>query len=529
MSRLGTFKRRTLHISRSLIQQHIKDSDTEDDADQDTDSGGSLIIKSSHYEKDCKIPKCVSAENLLSCKAWLGQLCEHEQTLESDSNWSTPCDPGSLSSAIEEHGCHYNSAIERPSMDVEVLNRIRDGRGPRDQVFDDVLAPLRGSSPRGHSAETYDELQKVLLAWNERILGNLGKEQDARKMLKTAIEKRASLLERMSHGGEEKQALDDASAKLLHALTTLRPEIASFKDHDHFEVLVMMWAHVGIAIPDMDDDLKLLALEALLNELESRSRMTNAEKLSEIAQSLSVTRSKVDMAEIERLEAKTQMSEEKMRETMVRKLIDKVKLARRELVQVKLKELLELTTLQAAQNWAAHDKVSKTRCWHDQHRTCGQADGKLQRALRQQMPELDAHVQVAQSNAKVLTDMGASLLSRALKAKSSTKDESTSTLTGLEGSDFKTYLTESMTNILHARGQAAKMVDQMDTVGHHLDVLLSAAKNQYREYDRLSCLLYPAASLGTDGDTEVEFAEKFGPRRESILLMARGMQRARDS
>lgn len=49
-----------------------------------------------------------------------------------------------------------------------------------------------------------------------------------------------------------------------------------------------------------------------------------------------------------------QAFENKLRETGVKKVLDKIKYARRELTTIKLNDLLKLTKLQAAQKWAAH-------------------------------------------------------------------------------------------------------------------------------------------------------------------------------
>ncbi|KAJ4336629.1 hypothetical protein N0V95_008566 [Ascochyta clinopodiicola] len=195
---------------------------------------------------------------------------------------------------------------------------------------------------------------------------------------------------------------------------------------------------------------------------------------------------------------------------------DKVKNVRGELVHVKLKETQELTILQAAQKWAAHDKPSKTRSWREQRRACDQAGSELQRILQQQVPDLDAHVRFAQSNAKAQAEMSAGLLSRALEAGLFLEDKSTSMPQELEKFALETYLFGSMTDILYAREEAAKMLARMDTVGRGLDAFLDAASSQYREYEGLSDFLNPAASFSAGGDAEVQLAEKYGPRRDRV-------------
>lgn len=518
----------TPHTSRTLIQQLLQISDNDDTLDQNTTNADLLHERNDQHRY---IPRCVSVENLLSCKAWLDQICEHEQAqlhenLEADSKWSTKRQLGGLYGAPKYHNFRHDPAIEHPVIDTAVLERIRDGRGPRDQVIEDLLAPLRESE--FNSAETYDEMKEVLQAWNKRVTGDQRIDEDAITTLETAIEKRAELLRNPNDGLDKKVALDESSAELLQALTALRPEVAEFKSQEYFDILVMMWANARVAIPDMDDDLRLLTMKALINEVESKSRTTNARKLSSMARSMSVAQIEFDMAKVERLEAKRKAFEGKMRETLVRKLLDRIKVARGDLMRVELARMQRLTELQATLKWAAHDKLADTASWRDQDTACAEADEKLQRLLLQQGQDLDAHVHVAQSNAQMLSDMSTSLLCRAVEAGFSLKDKSLSNSAELEDSGLKTYLSSSMADVLSAREEAARMLDRMETVEVGLDAMLDVAKQQYREYDGLLRMLNPAGSLSTVGDAETELAGKYGPRRESILLMARNMQRDRN-
>ena len=515
------FKRHTQHISKTLIRQHLEDPDVADDIEPNTTSpelphpGGT-------------VPRCASADNLLSCKSWLDQLCEHEQDqidelLGNDSNLPAGLNDKYTSQASERYG----KSADFSSLDTTVLQRIREGRGPRDVIPEDLLATFRDNRPQNRGAETYGEMRKVLVSWNERMSGGSKEDEDARKVLKTAIETRTKLLKSFYHGLDRRRVLEESSAELLQGLTALRPEIADFKNQDPSDILIMMWANVRIAIPDLDDELQLLTMKALINEVESKSHMKNADKLSGLARSLSVARLEQDTAEVERLKTKMQAFEQKMRETVVKKVIDKIKVMRKDLMRVKLKELQQLTKLQAAQKWAAHAKLRDSRHGQNLSRACDHADGKLQRVLQQQVPELKAHVQVIRNNANVLASMSTSLLFRAMEAGFFLEDEHSSTLVELAKGEVKAYVTGTIADMLDAREEAAKLLDRMGVVESHLDVLLDAAKNQYRTYDGVLGLLDQAGPLSTSSDTEIELAERYGPRRESILLVVRNMQRVK--
>lgn len=143
------------------------------------------------------------------------------------------------------------------------------------------------------------------------------------------------------------------------------------------------------------------------------------------------------------------------------------------------------------------------------------------------MPELDAHIHVVQSNANALAAMSGSLLTRAEEAGFSLEDEHVSASPELKRGDVKAYVIGRIADILNARKQAAKLLDQMEAVESHLEILLDAAKSQYRAYDGVLRLIEQADNLNPDGVAEVELAGRLGlwPRRESILLMCRNMQR----
>ena len=99
----------------------------------------------------------------------------------------------------------------------------------------------------------------------------------------------------------------------------------------------------------------------------------------------------------------------------VKNVLGRIKSGRRDLTQVKPKELQKLTELQAAHEWAASDALEGTQCWR-YRLACDRADSGLLQVLQQQGPELDAHVQVVCNNANVLGGMSHSLLLRALEA-----------------------------------------------------------------------------------------------------------------
>lgn len=517
------FRRRSRHTSKALIRQHLEDSDVEDSDEQDTTGPETL-------PDDSSISRWTPAEDLSSCTSWLDRLCKEEQArledaLEIDIDWAA-CQ--SNINAVGASGMREHAQDKGADcLDTRILQRIRQGRGPRDTVGEDLLAVFRDGSSGKNGPESYEEMKELLLSWNERVSKELGEDGLARAVLGTAVAKRSSLLRKFDPSIDREKALEESSTKLLQALTCLRPEIADFRHQESIDILTMMWANVGVATPDLDDELKLLTMKALINEVESISNTKNAEKLSGLARSLTLAQLEGNDADIERLKAKTQAFEQKLRENAIRKVIDRIKAARRELTQAKLVELQELTELQAGQKWAAHVKLSGSQYMQNLSNACDQANGKLQQTLQQQAPELDAHVQVVQNNANGLASMSAGLVTRAEEAGFSLKHDGSSPFFDLAKANIKAYVSGAVADIVNARAEATKMLDRMGTVERHLDALLDAAKRQYWAYDDVLRVLEEAVPFDVNSDKESELAERYGPRRESILLMARDTKRVK--
>ncbi|KAF3050086.1 hypothetical protein E8E11_010383 [Didymella keratinophila] len=451
------FGRRQQHISKALIQQHLRDSDSEDDTD---------IEDTGH----CRL------EELLA------DVADREVRLESES----------FPAFEDRRDSHKALGVGSTPPDTAFLERIREGRGPRDQSPEDVLATLRDESIQRHKTESYGDMKSVLLAWNKRA----------------TIDRRANLLKAPAGGSEKK--------------------IADFKDRELLDILVIVWANIRITIPDLDDELKLLTMTALINEVESKLHASNAVKLSSIARSLSVARLQLDATEVERLEKKMQAFENRLCETVIKKVMDKIRTGRRELTVIKLAELQKLTELQSAQKWAAHAALGSSQQRQFEVGACDQAASTLQRVLQHQTPELDAHIQAVQSNANALAGISANLLSRAADTGFALEDRTSSTSKELANVDVKAYVMGGIADIFNARDQAARLLEHMDAVDSHLEVMLDAAKHKYRAYDDVFRLVEQAEN---EYDEEIRVAENlgFGARRESILLMCRDLQRAKQA
>lgn len=261
MLKLSLFRRRKQNTSRALVRQRLEDSDIEDS----TDIGDHELPNTEKPHLKGFLPRCSSEEGLLGCKSWLHQLCQQKQDQVGRFLEDDYCHQVGFrieGPTKDKNGQSPNRALTRDccSSESAVLGRVREGQEPRDKVPEDLLAALRDKPPQNNHTESYGDMRTALLTWNRRVTGNAQEDEDARELLRNAIERRVHLLKAPARGSDKSRSLEESSSELLQALTALRPEIADFKNQAFLDVLVMMWANVRIAIPDLDDELKVLTM-----------------------------------------------------------------------------------------------------------------------------------------------------------------------------------------------------------------------------------------------------------------------------
>lgn len=213
MQNSNMFRRRQRHIRRALIQQHLRDSDSEDDADPEEadDANGDLVRV---------LPNCPSEGDLLDCRSRLQQRCDQEQCrleelLADDAYREVRLQSDSLAEWKNRRVSHEIFGAGSNFPDTAVLERIREGRGPRDQRAEDLLTALRDVPVREYGAESYNDMRRVLLAGDKRVSGDLEEDESARESLKAAIDRRAHLLKASTRGSDENLFLEESSAEIL--------------------------------------------------------------------------------------------------------------------------------------------------------------------------------------------------------------------------------------------------------------------------------------------------------------------------
>ncbi|KAL5449887.1 hypothetical protein PMIN06_006736 [Paraphaeosphaeria minitans] len=156
-----------------------------------------------------------------------------------------------------------------------MMERIRAGLGPRPFAAEDMVERLRleprrcpGKDDQPYTEESYDELVTVLRAWNARVGTHRDLDRE-RENLIDAFEPRCLLIDRVEKGHQLKTLLEQQYLLLRETLRAYRPELETFEEQDVFNQLIAMIANQGIAIPDLDDEMRDRAIETLFREFRS--------------------------------------------------------------------------------------------------------------------------------------------------------------------------------------------------------------------------------------------------------------------
>lgn len=209
-------------------------------------------------------------EDLAEFAAWLELECEKELA---DVDWKP-----------EFKHLHRHDEIPTDGLNTAVLERIRRGDGPRPSKFEDLLAPLRltspGKAPQFHERpilETCESMDTTLREWNTHVSENLVDDAKARESLMRAMTARINFLDQALIKRCSADAHDITCRRLLNAIHVYRPEAVKFKSQDPMDLLIIIIASSGYAIPDIDDELKYHMLYILVKERGYSAHIANAD------------------------------------------------------------------------------------------------------------------------------------------------------------------------------------------------------------------------------------------------------------
>jgi hypothetical protein len=514
-------QRNTAPITRSLILQNVLDSDSDDDGELtfNVDSLTSswhtdaTIKTDEHVEEHGSLPLGASLEDTLT---WLDVQCESEQA-RIDSTEDSECQ--SLSSRV---------GLDRSNrgLDTTVLTRIRRGYGPRSSKFEDILWPLRLNTSRGTERfskrprkESCEAMVEVLHNWNKHVATACDDDPKARIALMHAMYARIDFLDRALSHRRSADAHDDTSRKLLFAIHAYRPETAHFENQDTCNLLTIILAHIGYAIPNIDQELKYVMFYTLVTERGYMAHTANADTRHRLERNISIAKRMRDSENITKYERKLTDWSSGVFENNCDIIASRVKIARRNIELKALEELQTLTILQTAQKIVLDERLAKGKSpshlliprstWLPAHSAaCVAADASLENVVNEHMTDAIASVKVASQDAadmKYVTR--ARILTRALKfAGLDLKD--------ISDTERRRVVRERMANpgtvnmmgnalegITETQQKAKETLETMNSIGIRLVQMLRKADEQQKEYAELARLVN--SDLGPAAGDEV--------------------------
>ncbi|KAF1947513.1 hypothetical protein EJ02DRAFT_91708 [Clathrospora elynae] len=437
-------------------------------------------------------------------RAWLGDLCKQEQARAVSS-----ADAASESSELGNATSMFRA--EEVGMDTAVLERIKRGEGPRDKVFEDLLAPLRiRDVPKGE--ESYDDMKQVLLAWNQRIAGNGEDDGISRQKFIAALEERLKVV--VGQDG----ILEPSRRRLLKTIHAYRPETVHFENQNPFDMLVIMWAHICIANPDIrgnDDDWMHLTFKAMTAESELAHRFNLAEGKRFFSEQKAMAMRRGDRAGIKRCTHRWEAYNARLADESHQRTLSQVHHGRRALREISLDELLGLSILQTAQKWAGKETRQRESSppWTELWDACAEADAKLAQCRQHCLVDLQAVSEVAANQVEEMTTIQNMVLTRTLKFTGEDlvgRDKAAKERiieARLNDAVTPILMGQTLSGVLESQRVATQILGYVGGMEKGLGELLDAATRRYREYDNLTHLISWDQSLrgrrcGEDVDAE---------------------------
>ncbi|CAG5142791.1 uncharacterized protein ALTATR162_LOCUS1224 [Alternaria atra] len=364
--------------------------------------------------------------DLEDVKARLEELCreEHESFLdadEEDSDWER----------YRRISATLNS--DEPGMDTSVLERIRNGEGPRDTLFEDMLAPLRSRPLVPGTEESKEDMLEVLLAWNKRITDDCNDDLTARKAFIAALEERVNVVDKVTaivsddtnsnqnneigHDG----ILEPSQRRLLKAIQAYRPETRSFKNQDPFNMLIILLAHVRqeeFEVADKDDCINL-ALWVLIGQGQLKYRFDREKQRRSYQSQKEDAEQDGNPDKVRRCTARWRVYNKRLAERTMRKLMTRIQCARNGMRKIGIDELLKLAVLRSAQPRAERDDIlyDYTPSWGEILDRCTQADDydTLNNKLGNYFSDLQTTLEVTASKVQDMKTTHNMVLSRTAK------------------------------------------------------------------------------------------------------------------
>lgn len=379
--------------------------------------------------------------------------------------------------------------------DKNMMERIRAGQGPRPFKQEDLVEVLR-VEPRclpdvdefQHTEESYDELLSVLRSYNARVLTHPDLDKE-RKDLLAALESRCQLIDEVEKGYQVQTLLDQQYFVLHAALRAYRPELEFFQDQDAFNQLIVAIANQGIAVPDLDNEVRDRAIETVFREFRSRIYLGagHAARWARLETEIERARLQEDDTAVQDLVCERKhLFKESCNEASER-VRTALKIARKRMCDKVLEELQNLTEEQAAQQkWAACSlaRTSASALAQD----CIEKRDAMDEVLQDRALEIDNALSIATDRLHKMNRLSSdnSSLVAKLAGLDVPRAERQAVLDRRRNDRRTPYIMmEVADQSFQLPGMSQRVLEQMDGMSNSLYCVLDAAKANLDAHDTL--------------------------------------------
>lgn len=511
-------------ITRSIVLDFLQDTEELNDVSADnsldnlasSQSASSFLVDGSFHaagKNDTPLPLGASLEEI---KLWIDAQCNGELAR---ADW------------INEYDRYAQDDAEEPGSlgrgpDTAVIDRIRRGDGPCSAKYEDLLWTLRlgecqkssrySEQPRN---ESYKAIEQILLDWNTHV-AIAYEDSEARQVLMDVMYARVAFLDRILSYRRSADAHDETSRKLLHAIHAYRPETATFKATDTCDLLTIILAHIGYAIPDIDQMLKYLIFYTLVTERVHIAQTANAGTRRKLEEEIARAKKQRNVDLVVKYEQKMSEWQHDVFQHNCDLIADKVRFARRNVELKALEGLQTLTILQTAQKLVLNNRLSRgvspvdvlipRSTWLSTHSTlCDDAATALSTATDARLPSLLANATLASQNNHDMKHVSrARILTRALKFAGLDVQNISEAERGrlvrdrMANPGTVTMMTNAIQAVTETKDNAREMMGAMETMERDMAEVLSKAQAVMEEYETLAKLV--GTEMLADVDVGVE-------------------------
>jgi hypothetical protein len=458
--------------------------------------------------------------------AWLDDLCKEEQKSRAASS-----DAERDVSVVA--ACRKTISMlpkQEPGMDTSILMRIRKAEWPRDKKLEDLLGPLRLPGQAAHPEESYEDMGKVLRAWNQHVAGNCSDNLEARKVFIAALEDRINMVDKVlaivrdgtnidktDKTGQE-GILEPSKRRLLKAIHAYRPETQKFKSQDPFDMLAIMWANIGRANPDItgDGDWMYLTYKVLNGEVELEQRFEREEKRHQLEARKYMAISEGDKKRVYVYTRQWEVYNKNLAKAARQQTIDKLKWARSNLRDIVLDEQLQLTMLQSAQQRAGKESRPDDFIpdWAERLDTYERTDIEMDDKLERCFPDLDSTSEATAHQIQGMAMIHAIVLTRTHKF---TGEDLVGMDKAAKQALLEARLNDSVTlemmkltkdGVLESQRVARQMLMRLGGMDKPLSELFKAVKTKLEELEVLSLFVEQGEDVRIVSDVGAEESEE---------------------